>query len=174
MWLEHGNWKTMGWWEYLSSWVYLCWCLGHDSCNLGLQDATIREAWLFLVSFKRLYMNPQLSQNSSFIKKKVWYHQIMRTHGEHRGCCLILLACQCTHGLSLCHPANNLPEHTGLWCNWKWGPAAHCSKANKEARLVESLLYFGCQQLWHRGCVEGKQTPEADSSPLTIRGQGLL
>ena len=71
MWLEHGNWNTMGWWEYLSSWLYLCWCLGHDYCNLGLQDATIREAWLFLVSFKRLYMNPQLSQNSSFIKKKV-------------------------------------------------------------------------------------------------------
>lgn len=28
--------------------------------------------------------------------------------------------------------------------NPKWSPAACCSKAIKEARLMESLLYFGC------------------------------
>ena len=57
--------------------------------------------------------------------------------------------------------------------NWKWGPAANCSKANKKARLVESKVCFildACNLGW-----EGADfCPKADSLPPTTSGQEVL
>ena len=54
------------------------------------------------------------------------------------------------------------------YCYQKWGPTAHCSEGNKEARLVERSLFYvrGWQQ---RGV--GHSCPKADSPPLMISGQ---
>ena len=47
-------------------------------------------------------------------------------------------------------------------CSQKWGLDARWSKASKEASLVESLLYFRCQQLeWGRA----DSCPKVDSLP---------
>ena len=47
-------------------------------------------------------------------------------------------------------------------CSQKWGLGARWSKASKEASLVESLLYFTCQQL-ERGRADS--CPKVDSLP---------
>ena len=61
-------------------------------------------------------------------------------------------------------------------CNQKWGPTAHCPKANKEAKLVERKVCF-ILDAGNWGVEGGRvdNCPKADSPPtLTIRGQELL
>ena len=58
-------------------------------------------------------------------------------------------------------------------CYQKWGLAAHCSKANKEARLVERKVCF----ILEAGNQQGRELDsrlKASCPPLTTNGQELL
>ena len=64
-------------------------------------------------------------------------------------------------------------RETQSWYNRKWGLIAHCSKANKEVRLVERKVYF-ISDAHNGGRGRADTSPKAESTPLTISEQKLL
>ena len=173
-----------------------CRYVGYEACLSGVcsspfsweQDSALLPSW------KKGRSNLSgLNVSGCCLNSLKWHQMFLETSGGNRSAGVMRRKTvgmekpaygHCTFKEKVpCRPVFRQREPQALdMCfslNWKWGPAACSSKANKGARLVErSLLYFGCQQPGQSlGVGRGVDScSKADLLPPlpTIRGQELL
>jgi len=71
---------------------------------------------------------------------------------------------------------SDLNQHLPTRCYQKWGPAAHCSKVNKEARFAKRKICFSLEAsngkgLWWVDSCPNTNSPHCQSVGKTFKGE---